>query len=92
MAAEIKPGHVSGKGFCSLAAFAASCRGMVSLSDPQLKIITTAASAVPVDRRSVFLERIAAMLRMRGYGHFTNSDVSDVAKLALTGLTHQPAA
>ncbi|MGB8396520.1 MAG: hypothetical protein WCE27_23290 [Pseudolabrys sp.] len=37
---------------------------------------------VPVERRSVFLERVGAMLRMRGYGHFTDSDVSDVARLA----------
>jgi hypothetical protein len=44
----------------------------------------TAANAVPVERRSVFLERTAAMLRMRGYGHFTDSDVTDVAKLART--------
>jgi hypothetical protein len=39
-----------------------------------------------------FLERTAAMLRMRGYGHFSDADVTDVAKLALTGLAHQPAA
>jgi hypothetical protein len=29
------------------------------------EIVTTAASAVPVERRSVFLERRGAMLRMR---------------------------
>ena len=40
-------------------------RRMVSLSDHQLEIVTTAASAVPVERRSVFLERRGAMLRMR---------------------------
>jgi hypothetical protein len=32
------------------------------------------------------------MLRMRGYGHFSDADVTDVAKLTLTGLAHQPAA
>jgi hypothetical protein len=52
----------------------------------------TAANAVPVERRSVFLERVGAMLRMRGYGHFTDDGVADVAQLALTGLAHQPAA
>jgi hypothetical protein len=31
------------------------------------------------------------MLRMRGYGHFTDADVTDVAKLALAGLIQQPA-
>ncbi|MGB8396546.1 MAG: hypothetical protein WCE27_23420, partial [Pseudolabrys sp.] len=40
-------------------------RRMVSLSDHQLEIVTTAANAVPVERRSVFLERRGAMLRMR---------------------------
>jgi hypothetical protein len=40
----------------------------------------------------VYLQRIAAMLTMRGRGHFSDTDVVDVAKLALTGLAHQPAA
>jgi hypothetical protein len=65
---------------------------MLGLTDNQLKTIMTAAASVQPDRRSVFLERTAAMLRMRGYGHFTDADVADVAKLALTGLAHQPAA
>jgi hypothetical protein len=37
----------------------------VDSRDHQLEIVTTAASAVPVERRSVFLERPGAMLRMR---------------------------
>ena len=32
------------------------------------------------------------MLTMRGRGHVADSDVMEVARLALTGLTHQPAA
>ena len=63
---------------------------MIGLTDPQLKIIMTAANAVPVEGRSVFLERVGAMLRMRG--RFSDGDVADVAKLALTGLAHRPAA
>ena len=63
---------------------------MVSLSDSQLEIVTTAANAVPVERRSVFLERVGAMLKLRG--RFSDDDVADVAQLALTGLAHQPAA
>jgi hypothetical protein len=55
-----------------------------------LKIVMTAANSLPVERRSVFLERVGAMLRMRG--RFTDDDVADVAKLALTGLAQQPAA
>jgi hypothetical protein len=63
---------------------------MVSLTDSQLAIVTDAARIVPVERRSVFLERTAAMLRMRG--NFTDGDIADVVKLALTGLAQQPAA
>jgi hypothetical protein len=43
-------------------------------------------------KRDVFLQRIAAMLALRGRGHFTDADVTDVAKLTLVGLAHQPAA
>jgi hypothetical protein len=40
---------------------------------------------------SQFLQRVAAMLRIRGYGHVTDSDVQDVAQLATCGLVHQTA-
>lgn len=36
---------------------------MVSLSDAQLKTVMAAASHVPIEKRSQFFERIAAMLR-----------------------------
>jgi hypothetical protein len=49
-----------------------------------------AAKTLPVERRDTFLQRVGAMLRMRG--RFTDSDVTDVVTLALTGLAHQPAA
>ena len=63
---------------------------MVSLTDPQLKTIMTAANAVPVERRSVFLERCGAMLKLRY--RFTDADVADVAQLALAGLVQTPTA
>ena len=44
----------------------------------------TAATAVPVERRSVFLERVGAMLKVRH--RFTDNDVRQVAELALCGL------
>jgi hypothetical protein len=65
--------------------------GMFGLTDAQLKSVMDVANAVPVERRSIFLERITAMLRMRGYGHFTDSDVQDVAQLAVAGLSHRTA-
>ena len=41
-----------------------------------------AARLVPVEKRDVFLHRIAAMLALRGRGRFTDADVADVAQLA----------
>jgi hypothetical protein len=61
---------------------------MISLTDFQLQTVMTAASALEPEKRDLYLQRIAAMLTMRGRGHFNDSDVSDVAKLALTGLAH----
>jgi hypothetical protein len=51
-----------------------------------------AARLLPVEKRDTFLQSIAAMLALRGRGRFTDTDVADVAKLALTGLAHQSAA
>ena len=51
------------------------------LADAQLEIIMTAANAVPVERRSVFLERVGAMLKPRG--RFSDDDVRQVAALAM---------
>ena len=61
---------------------------MIGLTDIQLKIVMHAARLVPVEKRDTFLQRIAAMLTMRGRGHFTDGDVTDVAKLAMAGLVH----
>jgi hypothetical protein len=46
---------------------------------------------VPIEKRSQFMERIAAMLKLRGRGHFTDSDVGDAVKLALVGMIHENA-
>jgi hypothetical protein len=43
---------------------------MISLNDAMLKIVMAAASCVPIEKRAQFLERIAAMLALRGRGHF----------------------
>ena len=62
---------------------------MVSLTDCQLAVIMDAARPLPVEKRDVYLQKIAAMLMMRGRGHYNDGDVSDVAKLALIGLAQQ---
>jgi hypothetical protein len=41
---------------------------VIALSDKQLKTVMAAASHVPHEKRSQFLERIAAMLALRGRG------------------------
>ena len=64
---------------------------MLGLSDTQVVVIDAAAT-VPVEKRDLYLQRIAAMLTMRGRGHFNDSDVVEIARLASTGLAHQPAA
>ena len=59
---------------------------MIGLTDTQLKIVVNAARLIPVEKRDIFLQRIAAMLALRGRGRFTVTDVADVAQLALCGL------
>jgi hypothetical protein len=39
---------------------------MLALSDDQLTIVMTAAGGLPVEKRSLFLERVAARLYLRG--------------------------
>ena len=63
---------------------------MIGLTDTQLrKIVMDVARLLPVEKRDTFLQRIAAMLALRGRGRVTDTDVTG---LALTGLAHQPAA
>ena len=50
-----------------------------------------AARGLPVEKCDIFLQRIAAMLALRGYGRFTDTDVADVAQLALAGLVQKTA-
>jgi len=59
---------------------------MIGLTDTQFKIVMNAARLLPVEKRDIFLQRIAAMLAVRGRGRFTDTDVADVAQLALAGL------
>ena len=65
---------------------------MLGLTDNQLRVVMDAAHMVPVEKRDLYLQRIATMLTVRGRGHFNDADVADVARLALCGLIQQPAA
>ena len=65
---------------------------MIGLTDSQLQVIMHAARSIPVEKRDTFLQRIAAMLALRGRGRFTDTDVADVAQLAMAGLVQTPTA
>ena len=62
---------------------------MISLSDSQLSVVMGAAKTIAPERRDIFLQRIGAMLRLRG--RFTDSDIGEVVQLALCGLVQQAA-
>jgi hypothetical protein len=64
---------------------------VISLSDHQLRTVMQAATALDPERRSVFLERIAAQLQIR-LGQYNDSDVAAAAEMALRSLVQQPAA
>ena len=58
---------------------------MLALSDSQLRTVWAAAKCLPVDKRGVFLGRLIAQLQLRGF-RFSNADLDDVVRSALTGL------
>jgi hypothetical protein len=62
---------------------------MISLSDEQLQTVMVAAGSIDPNRRTIFLERAGAMLKMRG--RFSDDDVAEIARLALCGLIHSAA-
>ena len=57
---------------------------MLALTDNQLAIVMTAAGGLSPEKRSVFLERVAGRLQLRG-GRFTDCDLDDSVRLALQG-------
>ena len=63
---------------------------MLALSDDQLTVVMTAAGGLPVEKRSLFLERVAARLQL--CGRFTDADLDDAVRTALCGLVQESAA
>jgi hypothetical protein len=62
----------------------------LALSDAQLQTLMTLAAELVPEKRSAFLERVGAMLTIRG--RFDDAYVAEVARLALIGLVRRPAA
>lgn len=56
----------------------------ISLSDKQLEIVMDPAADLPVEKRAVLLERIAARLRL--IGHFDDDDLERAVRLAQHNL------
>ena len=46
---------------------------MLGLTDNQLTTVMNAARQLPIEKRSVYVQRIAAMPVLRGRGHFSGA-------------------
>ena len=64
---------------------------MFALSDSQLRVVWTAAEALPLEKRGVFLEQFVAQVQLRGY-RFTTVGLEDVMRSAMRGLNQRSAA
>jgi hypothetical protein len=64
---------------------------MLALNDSQLATVMMAAGRLPLEKRPIFLERVAARLQLRG-PHFTDADLGTAVQAALTGLIQSAAA
>ena len=62
---------------------------MIAFTDSQLRAVWAAADRVPFEKRGVFVERVVVRLQLhRG---FTDADLDDAVRLALTGLIQSAA-
>ena len=62
---------------------------MVAFTDSQLRTVCAAADRVPFEKRGVFLERVFTRLRLQC--GFTDADLDDAVRPALTGLVQSVA-
>jgi hypothetical protein len=59
---------------------------LLALKDHQLSIVTATADTLPAEKRSVFLDRVAARLRVLGT-RFTDAELEKLVRQALQGLS-----
>jgi hypothetical protein len=64
---------------------------MLALTDSQLKLVMTAAGGLSVEKRAVFLERVAARLQLYG-ANFTDIELDRAVHSAMRGLVKDCAA
>jgi len=73
----------------TLASIRATNSHMIAFTDSQLRAVWAAADRVPFEKRGVFIERVVARLQLqRG---FTDADLDDAVRAALTGLIQSAA-
>ena len=63
---------------------------MFALSDDGLALVMAAAGRLPVEKRGIFLERVAVRPQLRG-PHFTDADLGAAIQVAVTGLIQSAA-
>jgi len=62
---------------------------MIAFTDSQLRAVWAVADRVPFEKRGAFLQRVVARLQLhRG---FTDTDLDDAVRSALTGLIQSAA-
>jgi hypothetical protein len=65
----------------------------LALTDSQLRAVMAAAGSLPPEKRTIFLERLAAQLpHLTGGQHPGDGDIERAAHAALRGLMQAPAA
>jgi len=64
---------------------------MLALKGHRLAIVMVAADKLPVEKREVFLDRVAARLRLHGF-RISDADLDIAVRQALQGLSQGNAA
>ena len=59
---------------------------MLGLTDNQLRTVMDAAGTLPVEKRDVFLQRVAALLRRQAGRIKSDDDVGRAVEIALSSL------
>jgi hypothetical protein len=57
-----------------------------ALSDAQLHLVMAAAQPLPLEKRTVLLERVAGHLRIIAARHLSDAEVERAIRAALSGL------
>jgi hypothetical protein len=63
---------------------------MLALTDSQMHAVMDVAKTLPVEKRDLFLQRLGAMLELRGH-RYADRHLQELAQLAACGLVHRAA-